>query len=174
MYKICLDFSQQTHTYIQGSAGSDSGLMKKVSKKNEKQEETKHGQINTSTPPTMDLGDCDVGTVRYGGGSGGWGAYQAACHPDGLCSLTDGAPALAVANNNRSIISHFPWLAFVLSQDPIHCSSHWQETENEEERGAPFLSDENENMSENAKERPFSANLYFWWLQSVPSFVKWA
>ena len=72
MYKICLDFSQQTHTYIQGSAGSDSGLMKKVSKKNKKkQEETKHGQINTSTPPTMDLGDCDVGTVRYGGGSGG-------------------------------------------------------------------------------------------------------
>ena len=47
--------------------------------------------------------------VSYGGGSGGWGAYQAACHPDGLCSLTDGAPrSLAVANNNRSIISHFP------------------------------------------------------------------
>lgn len=36
MYKICLDFSQQTHTYKQGSAGSDSGLMKKVSQNNKK------------------------------------------------------------------------------------------------------------------------------------------
>ena len=171
MCKIRLDFSQQTHTYIQGSAGSDSGLMKKVSKKNKKtrRNQTWANQHQHSPNNGFRWLWCWNGEVWWrvrwlrslSGRLSSWWIVL----PDWWCAGS--------GCGKQQSLHHQPFsmarLCSLPRPDPL-----LQPLTGNGERGAPFLSDENENVFENAKERPFSAKVYIWWLQSVPSFVKWA